>query len=59
MRVVKDEYGRPLQLTRLLGTGGQGEVWAAGDRVAVKVLRARTRRAAEGLRQRLQNRETA
>lgn len=53
MRVVKDEYGRPLQLTRLLGTGGQGEVWAAGDRVAVKVLRARTRRAAEGLRQRL------
>ncbi|GAA2287036.1 hypothetical protein GCM10010402_51120 [Actinomadura luteofluorescens] len=53
MRVVKDEHGRPLQLTRLLGTGGQGEVWAAGDRVAVKVLRARTRRAAERLRQRL------
>jgi DNA-binding helix-hairpin-helix protein with protein kinase domain len=54
MRVVKDEYGRPLQLTRLLGVGGQGEVWAAGDRVAVKILKAPTRRAAKGLRQRLQ-----
>ncbi|MFB4319786.1 hypothetical protein [Actinomadura sp. 21ATH] len=53
MRVVKDDHGRPLQLTRLLGTGGQGEVWAAGERVAVKILKARTRRTAERLQHRL------
>ncbi|GAA3201682.1 protein kinase domain-containing protein [Actinocorallia longicatena] len=51
--VVKDEHGRPLRLDRLLGVGGQGEVWASGSRVAVKLLNARTPRARAALRERL------
>ncbi|MEV5711839.1 hypothetical protein [Actinoallomurus sp. NPDC052274] len=51
--VVRDEHAQTLRLTRLLGSGGQGEVWAAGERIAVKILHARTSRAAARLRQRL------
>ncbi|MGI5232550.1 protein kinase domain-containing protein [Actinoallomurus sp. CA-142502] len=51
--VVRDEHAQTLRLTRLLGSGGQGEVWAAGERIAVKILHARTSRAATRLRQRL------
>ncbi|GAA4095183.1 protein kinase domain-containing protein [Actinomadura miaoliensis] len=52
-RTVRDEHARAIKLTRLLGAGGQGEVWAAGDRLAVKLVTARTPRAAERLRRRL------
>lgn len=51
--MVHDEYGRPLDLTRLVGSGGQGDVWAVDDRLAVKLLRARTQRAAETLHRKL------
>lgn len=51
--LVRDEHGRPLPLLRLIGKGGQASVWASEGRIAVKILHARTPRAAERLRGRI------
>jgi DNA-binding helix-hairpin-helix protein with protein kinase domain len=52
--IVYQENGEPLELTRRLGAGGQGEVWAAGRRHAVKVLRPKDQVNAARLHRRLQ-----
>jgi hypothetical protein len=51
--VVKDQRGRPLPLVRLIGKGGQAEVWASEGRIAVKLMHARGPRSAARVRSRI------
>lgn len=51
--VVKDLRGRPLPLVRLIGKGGQAEVWASEGRIAVKLMHSRGPRAAARVRSRI------
>jgi eukaryotic-like serine/threonine-protein kinase len=51
--VVKDQHGRPLPLVRLIGKGGQAEVWASEGRIAVKLMHARGPRSAARVRSRI------
>ena len=50
---VKDQHGRPLPLVRLIGKGGQAEVWASEGRIAVKLMHARGPRSAARVRSRI------
>jgi hypothetical protein len=51
--IVKDQRGRPLPLVRLIGKGGQAEVWASEGRIAVKLMHARGPRSAARVRSRI------
>lgn len=51
--IVKDQHGRPLPLVRLIGKGGQAEVWASEGRIAVKLMHARGPRSASRVRSRI------
>lgn len=51
--VVKDQRGRPLPLVRLIGKGGQAEVWASEGRIAVKLMHSRGPRSAARVRSRI------
>src|SRR5262245_52956280 len=52
-RVVRDEYGRAFPLVRRIGAGGQAEVWASEGHIAVKLMHARTPKAARRLSKRI------
>lgn len=51
--LVRDQRGRPLPLIRLIGKGGQADVWASEGRIAVKLMHARGKRAAERVSSRI------